>query len=247
MARQLHFLGLAIALFAGISSVAPLAVTWNVTCTYSQFVAQRAPTCCVSLSSFYNDTIVNWPKCSCGCQNNITRPGSCVEGNSPYLASVVNEPGKSSMAPLVQCTPHMCPIRVHWHVKLNYREYWRVKITVTNWNYRMNYSQWNLVVQHPNFDKVTTIFSFNYKSLNPYGVINDTGMLWGIKHYNDLLMVAGADGNVQSELLFRKDPSSFTFEKGWAFPRRIYFNGGLGSDAVLMASYVVTIEGSADV
>jgi hypothetical protein len=50
-------------------------------------------------------------------------------------------------------------------------------------------------------------------------------MLWGIKYYNDLLMVAGPDGNVQSELLFRKDPSTFTFEKGWAFPRRIYFNG----------------------
>jgi len=80
-----------------------------------------------------------------------------------------------------------------------------------------------------------------------YVAADDTGMLWGIKHYNDLLMVAGADGNVQSELLFRKDPSSFTFEKGWAFPRRIYFNGGLDSDAVLMASYVVTIEGSADV
>ncbi|XP_022685500.1 COBRA-like protein 2 [Setaria italica] len=194
-------------------------VTWNVTCMYSQFVAQRAPTCCVSLSSFYNETIVNCPQCSCGCQNNITRPGSCVEGNSPYLAPVVNGPGTSSLAPLVQCTPHMCPIRVHWHVKLNYREYWRVKITVTNWNCRMNYSQWNLVVQHPNFDKVTTIFSFNYKSLNPYGVINDTGMLC------DLLMVAGPDGNVQSELLFRKDPSMFTFDKGWAFPRRIYFNG----------------------
>jgi hypothetical protein len=40
-----------------------------------------------------------------------------------------------------------------------------------------------------------------------------------------LIMVAGPDGNVQSELLFRKDPSTFTFQKGWAFPRRIYFNG----------------------
>jgi hypothetical protein len=142
----------------------------------------------------------------------------------------------------------MCPIRVHWHVKVNYREYWRVKITVTNWNYRKNYSQWNLVVQHPNFDKVTTIFSFNYKALNTYGVIgeypwypltildnlseglpffsaDDTGMLWGIRYYNDLLMVAGPVGNVQSELLFRKEPSTFTFERGWAVPRRIYFNG----------------------
>ncbi|CAL0314713.1 unnamed protein product [Lupinus luteus] len=33
-------------------------MTWNVTCTYSQFLAQKTPSCCVSLSSFYNDTIV---------------------------------------------------------------------------------------------------------------------------------------------------------------------------------------------
>jgi len=91
------------------------------------------------------------------------------------------------------------------------------------------------------------IQSTNVLANDRYFAAYDTGMLWGIKYYNDLLMVAGPDGNVQSELLFRKDPSSFTFEKGWAFPRRIYFNGSLDSDAVLMASYVVTIEGSADV
>lgn len=62
----------------------------------------------------------------------------------------------------------MCPIRVHWHVKLNYKEYWRVKVTITNFNYRMNYTQWNMVVQHPNFDNLTQIFSFNYKPLTPY-------------------------------------------------------------------------------
>lgn len=62
----------------------------------------------------------------------------------------------------------MCPARVHWHVKLNYKAYWRVKITITNFNYRVNYTQWNLVVQHPNFDNLTQIFSFNYKSLAPY-------------------------------------------------------------------------------
>ncbi|XP_043715623.1 COBRA-like protein 1 isoform X1 [Telopea speciosissima] len=200
-------------------------MTWNVTCTYSQFLSQKTPTCCVSLSSFYNDTIVPCPTCTCGCMNNITHPGSCVEGNSPYLASAIAGSGKNSYTPLVQCTNHMCPIRVHWHVKLNYKQYWRVKITITNFNYRMNYTQWNLVVQHPNFDNLTQLFSFNYKSLTPYGAINDTAMLWGVKFYNDLLMQAGPLGNVQSELLFQKDPSTFTFDKGWAFPRRIYFNG----------------------
>ncbi|XP_009763134.1 protein COBRA [Nicotiana sylvestris] len=200
-------------------------MTWNVTCTYSQFLAQKTPTCCVSLSSFYNDTIVPCPTCTCGCQTNGTQRGNCVDSKTPHLASVVSDHGKTNYVPLVQCTNHMCPIRIHWHVKVNYKEYWRVKITITNFNYRMNYTQWNLVVQHPNFDNLTTLFSFNYKSLTPYGAINDTAMLWGVKFYNDLLMQAGPLGNVQSELLFRKDASTFTFEKGWAFPRRIYFNG----------------------
>ena len=154
----------------------------------------------------------------------------------------------------------MCPIRIHWHVKTNYKDYWRVRVTITNFNYRMNYSQWNLVVQHPNFDNLTQSYSFNYEPLTPYlniskksscwrvflfeillsssikddvnyvknlfsCLLDDTAMLWGIKFYNDLLMQAGPYGNVQSELLFRKDKSTFTFEKGWAFPHRIYFNG----------------------
>lgn len=50
------------------------AVTWNVTCTYSQFLAQRAPSCCVSFSAFYDDTIVPCPTCSCACLTNSTTP-----------------------------------------------------------------------------------------------------------------------------------------------------------------------------
>ncbi|KAJ4826454.1 COBRA-like protein 1 [Turnera subulata] len=187
-------------------------VTWNVTCTYSQFLAQKTPTCCVSLSSFYNNTIVPCPTCACGCQSSTSLSGGCW--SKPHRASVVPNPGKTLILPLVQCTRHMCPIR-----------YWRVKITMTNFNYNMNYPQWNLVVQHPNFDNLTQIFSFNFKPLTPYGVINDTAMLWGVKFYNDLLKQAGPAGNVQSELLFQKDQTTFTFEMGWAFPRRIYFNG----------------------
>lgn len=202
-------------------------MTWNVTCMYSQFLAQRTPTCCVSMSSFYNETIVSCPTCSCGCQNSISQPGSsCIESDS-HVTSLVSGPtnNKNNLPPLVRCTNHMCPIRVHWHIKLNYKQYWRVKVTITNFNYRMNYSQWNLVMQHPNFNNLTQIFSFNYKPITPYGPINDTAMLWGVQFYNDFLMQAGPYGNVQSELLFGKDPSTFTFEKGWAFPRRIYFNG----------------------
>lgn len=57
-------------------------------------------------------------------------------------------------------------------MKESYTQYWRVKITVTNFNYAKNYSQWNLVVLHPNMQNVTQVFSFNYKPLHPYGHIS---------------------------------------------------------------------------
>lgn len=149
----------------------------------------------------------------------------------------------------------MCPVRVHWHVKVNYKEYWRVKITITNFNYRKNYSTWTLVVQHPNLNNVTQVFSFDYKPLIPYDSISecqenlhflswwdcnekwywfnmsvssyadDTAMFYGMKYYNDKLMEAGPLGNVQSEVLLQKDQNTFTFKQGWAFPRKVYFNG----------------------
>ena len=54
---------------------------------------------------------------------------------------------------------------------------------------------------------------------------DDTGMFYGMKFYNDLLMEAGPQGNVQSEVLLRKNKDTFTFKHGWAFPRKVYFNG----------------------
>lgn len=50
-------------------------------------------------------------------------------------------------------------------------------------------------------------------------------MFYGMKFYNDLLMEAGPFGNVQSEVLLQKDKNTFTLKQGWAFPRRVYFNG----------------------
>ncbi|KAK7246887.1 hypothetical protein RIF29_41757 [Crotalaria pallida] len=192
--------------------------TWNVTCSYSQFLASPAPKCCVSLSAFYNSTIVPCPICSCNCQG---LPG----------ARCVNDDGKDSMLrlpqakPLVRCSRHMCPIRVHWHVKQSYKEYWRVKITITNLNFVKNYSQWNLVALHPNFRSIIQVFSFNYKHLPVYGNLNDTGMFWGLQYYNDMLLEHGENGNVQTEILLRKDKEEFTFREGWTFPRKISFNG----------------------
>nr|CAB3498168.1 unnamed protein product [Digitaria exilis] len=89
--------------------------------------------------------------------------------DSPHLRSAIEGPGKWTGQPLVECTSHMCPVKINWHVEQNYKDYWRVKITITNFNFRMNYTEWNLVVQHPNFDNITRLFGLNYKPLTPYG------------------------------------------------------------------------------
>ncbi|KAK0573093.1 hypothetical protein LWI29_002900 [Acer saccharum] len=189
---------------------------------YSQFIASQNPKCCVSLSAFYNDTIIPCPRCSCQCQDDPT--ANCVWRNTFFVATkhgLNEEPPQA-----VICSEHMCPIRVHWHVKQSYKEYWRVKITVTNLNVMRNYSQRNMVVLHPNLQCVTQVFSFNYKPLDQYdGYISYTGMLWGIQYYNDMLLQAGESGNVQAEILFHKDEGIFTFGQGWDFPRRIMLNG----------------------
>ncbi|KAI3416890.1 uncharacterized protein J3R85_015002, partial [Psidium guajava] len=192
-------------------------MTWNITCTYSQLVASQHPRCCVSMSSFYNSTITPCPTCACGCQNK----NKCVQSASK-IQSVVTPTIDN---PILHCTEHMCPIRVHWHVKTNYKEYWRVKMSITNFNYFVNYTQWTLVAQHPNLNNITQVFSFVYKPLVPYQSMNDSGMFFGIKFFNDLITEAGPDGNVQSEMILQKDAYTFTLKEGWAFPRKIYFNG----------------------
>ncbi|TVU11758.1 hypothetical protein EJB05_45360, partial [Eragrostis curvula] len=146
--------------------------------------------------------------------------------NSPARQTPIDGPGKWTGQPLVQCTSHMCPLRINWHVEDNNKDYWRVKISITNFNFNMNYTQWNLVVQHPNFDNITQLVRLNYKPIISYGGgINDAALFWGEKLHNDLLMDAGKHGNVRGEILLRKDSQTYKFDKGWAFPRRVYFNG----------------------
>ncbi|MFS7956144.1 hypothetical protein Hanom_Chr07g00651131 [Helianthus anomalus] len=60
-------------------------MTWNVTCTYSQFlVGKPPPACCTSPVRYINETFVPCYSCTCGCKNNISHPESCVK-NSSYL------------------------------------------------------------------------------------------------------------------------------------------------------------------
>ncbi|KAG9151453.1 hypothetical protein Leryth_015079 [Lithospermum erythrorhizon] len=121
----------------------------------------------------------------------------------------------------------MCPLQIHWHIKHNYRDQWRVKLTISNHNYVKNYSNWNMLVQHPGFSKPAISYSFNSTRLPSTGITDDVALFWGLDYYNDELLQAQdvQVGSVTSEILLSKDLESFTLSNGWAFPRRIYFNG----------------------
>lgn len=112
---------------------------------------------------------VNFLLPRCGCHVLIW----CRVGETPLMLPKEGQ----QQASLVRCSGHMCPIRVHWHVKTSYREYWRVKITVSNLNLLKNYSAWNLVALHPNLQSVTQVFSFNYRPLTEHGSISKYRLL----------------------------------------------------------------------
>lgn len=84
---------------------------------------------------------------------------------------------------MVQCTQHMCPVRVHWHVKTNYKEYWRVKLTITNFNYLKNCTKWTLVVQHPNLNNLAKVYSLLYKPLDQYRLSSKPRKRFGLHLY----------------------------------------------------------------
>ncbi|KAI9180185.1 hypothetical protein LWI28_002109 [Acer negundo] len=196
--------------------------TWKSICTYSTFVANKAPACCVSLSTFYNPTITSCPLCSCGCRPTDQNATSCIrEGYNLPQSDFVNS------LDFVKCTDHMCPVRVHWHVKNNYMDHWRIKLTVSNYNYNKNYSDWNVLVQHPGFSQKSTAYSFNGTVLPAVGFAEEFALFWGISYFNEELLQADEDqeGSVTTDILLEKDLESFTFRNGWGFPRRIYFNG----------------------
>lgn len=58
-------------------------------------------------------------------------------------------------------------------------------------------------------------------------LIDDVALFWGLANYNKELLQASEEqpGSVTTEILLSKDQSSFTLNNGWAFPRKIYFNG----------------------
>ncbi|KAF9619193.1 hypothetical protein IFM89_005747 [Coptis chinensis] len=156
---------------------------------------------------------------------NISLISSCAVSFCQDFSLLQADP--TNLENRMMCTDHMCPIRVHWHVKINYRDNWRIKLTVSNYNYGRNYSSWNLVVQHPGLSMSPSVYSFNSTLLQTYGFADEVALFWGLSSVNEMLLQASdvQEGSVSTEILMGKKAELFTFSNGWALPRTIYFNG----------------------
>lgn len=52
---------------------------------------------------------------------------------------------------------------------------------------------------------------------------DDTGMFYGVEELdNDHLLEAAS---VHSEMILQKNRTTFSLNRGWAFPHKVYFNG----------------------
>lgn len=186
-------------------------------CTYSQLVASAKPRCCVSFSSFCSDIITPCPSCACACQNE----NNCVISGSKITSKVemntTIEDAELKLNAHSICVQSGC---IGMWRPTTYKEYWRVKIAITNFIYKMNYTQWTPLLQHPNLNIVAQVYSFVYMPLVPYKSINDTGIFYGIKYYNDILREAGPQRGTCSQ--------SWFFERTWAY---LHWSRGVGVSA----------------
>lgn len=83
----------------------------------------------------------------------------------------------------------------------------------------LNFSHYKIILSTT---MTTHIFIFYFNLFT-----EEVALLWGKEFYSNELLQADeySFGSVSTEILLQKDSGSFTLSNGWAFPRRIYFNG----------------------
>ncbi|KAM1304307.1 hypothetical protein ACFX2F_021995 [Malus domestica] len=225
-----------------ISAVA----SWQVVCNITQ-PRGAIPSCCVSFSAFYNESVVPCNTCACGCPSNTARtcsttaPAMLLPPESllvPFDNRTVKAKSWADIKhlPVPNPTPcgDNCGISINWHLYTDYSRGWSARVTVFNWD-ETAFVDWFAAVQldkaGPGFEKA---YSFNASHLEINGV-NNTVFMQGFKGLNYLVAETdGANpkkdprvpGKQQSVLSFtKKITPGINLVGGDGFPTKVYFNG----------------------
>ncbi|KAL3501838.1 hypothetical protein ACH5RR_036287 [Cinchona calisaya] len=228
-----------------ISQVAAVA-SWQVVCNISrtQFPAKK-PNCCVSFSSFFNESVIPCNTCACGCNPN---PGNMCNATAPALllpseALLVPFDNRTKKAKAFADLQHRdipnplpcgdnCGVSINWHLLADFEDGWTARITLFNWG-DTNIVDWSAAVEldkaMPGFEAV---YSINGTALPDF---NNTLFLYGFPGLNYLVAESKArnpkkdppiPGSQQSVISFKKKKTpGFNVARGDGFPTKVYFNG----------------------
>ncbi|KAL3684953.1 hypothetical protein R1sor_002975 [Riccia sorocarpa] len=215
--------------------------SWQVVCNKTVSPVKK---CCVSFSTFYNDSVIPCPTCSCGCQSN-TLPWNHQKCNPhidamflPYNGVLLPPSNRTALglqlAKLDHYTtpdpvpcPDNCGVALNWHVYSDYADGWSARITIFNWE-KEPVPKWFAAIDLPKaMPGYQNVYTFN-GSVVPS--LDDALLMQGHNGYsNDYLL--GLDntdnpGKLQSLMSFdkRKTPG-ISVVKGDGFPQRVWFNG----------------------
>lgn len=233
---------------SGLPTPTSAVATWQVVCNVTTAETKK-PSCCVSFSSFYNDSVVPCSTCACGCEsdpinrNNVcsaTEPALLLPAealllpfeNRTKLAETFANLKRREIPNPLPCADN-CRVSINWHVLSDFKDGWTARVTLFNWGDN-DIADWYSAVQldqaMPGFEQV---YSMDGKVLP--GPNNNTLFLQGLPGLNYL----SAERNGSNP---RKDPRvpgsqqsviSFTKKKlpeihvvrGDGFPTKVYFNG----------------------
>ncbi|TXG63350.1 hypothetical protein EZV62_010344 [Acer yangbiense] len=228
----------------GLPTESTAVASWQVVCNITQ-AKEESPKCCVSFSSFFNESAIPCNTCACGCNKSpsqtcsATEPALLVRPDSlliPFENRTVETLGWADLKHRTVPNPlpcsDNCGVSINWHLLSDYRGGWTARITLFNWG-EIAYADWFAAVQ---LDKAVPglegVYSLNGTTLpgsnNTIFFQGNPGSNYlsaetdGAKPWKDPRL----PGKQQSVISFKtKTTPNIQVAKGDGFPTKVFFNG----------------------
>ncbi|XP_052161178.1 COBRA-like protein 7 [Oryza glaberrima] len=230
---------------SGLASTTLALATWQVVCNMTAAPPSKPPSCCVTFSAFYNESVIPCRTCACGCPASPAAACSTTAPSMllpPYaLLMPFERRGREAVwwagekrlgVPRPMPCGDSCGVSINWHVATDYAGGWSARATLFNWE-GADVAEWFLAVamEKQAYDGFEQAFTFNATAMG-----NGTTMILmkgreGFQYLKRESNMSGVDypvaGKQQSVLLFTKKRSGGGIDVvgGDGFPTRVLFNG----------------------
>uniref|UniRef100_A0A0E0LQ32 COBRA C-terminal domain-containing protein n=1 Tax=Oryza punctata TaxID=4537 RepID=A0A0E0LQ32_ORYPU len=220
---------------SGLASATLALATWQVVCNTTT-APSKPPSCCVTFSAFYNESVIPCRTCGCGCPASAAATCSTTEPSMllpPYALlmpferrarEAVRWAGERRLGvPRPMPCGDNCGVSINWHVATDYSGGWSARATLFNWE-GVDVAEWFLavVMEKQAYEGFEQAFTFNATAVGS-GMILMKGRE-GFQYLKRESNMSGVDypvaGKQQTVLLFSKKRSA-----GDGFPSRVLFNG----------------------